>query len=203
MSTLPFTGERVVPNAMAASVTTWRDHLARYVWALGWCHGRVLDAACGTGYGTSILAPSASEIVGIDLSREAMDYAMDICQGLACPVMFYRLDLEADELPGNFDTIVSFETIEHLEDPRHFLTQVRDKCRGTFLFSIPLNNASAFHKVVYTFDDVIGLVRSTFQGSPFALVGQDTAMGSLRFTISPEAVRRDGIYLLGIVNLER
>ncbi len=106
------------------------QHLARYRWAAGFASGlRVLDAASGTGYGSRILRDAgAVHVTSMDLSGEA--------SGLA----FVRAD--ASRLParhGAFDLYVSFETIEHVEDPDALVREARRvlSAGGKFLCSTP------------------------------------------------------------------
>ncbi|HEX5130670.1 MAG TPA: class I SAM-dependent methyltransferase, partial [Usitatibacter sp.] len=67
---LPFTGERYVPGVQGE---IWLEHWHRYHFAARWAAGkRVLDVACGEGYGTSVLARHAAGVTGVDVSAEAI-----------------------------------------------------------------------------------------------------------------------------------
>jgi SAM-dependent methyltransferase len=106
------------------------QHLARYRWAAAFAPGRrVLDAACGTGYGARILLEAgATRIASMDLSRDASGPA------------FVRGD--AARLPardGAFDLYVSFETLEHVEDDESLLREAKRVLApgGFFLCSTP------------------------------------------------------------------
>lgn len=98
------------------------DHVARYQFAVGWIREnlpdarRVLDAACGCGYGSHILAEAGYEVVGVDISSEAVAYAKAHYSGTG-KTTFIQSD--AEDLPdlGDFDVAVSFETVEHIENP--------------------------------------------------------------------------------------
>jgi protein-L-isoaspartate O-methyltransferase len=73
---MDFSGERHIPGHGGWAMDA--DHRTRYLACAPHCEGkRVLDAACGSGYGTAILAQEASQVVGIDLDQEAVDYALD------------------------------------------------------------------------------------------------------------------------------
>src|SRR5258708_30443469 len=65
--------ERLVPGTLAWDLYQV-EHKQRYEWALDYCQGkRVLDVACGTAYGSTILAQSgAAHVVGVDMSAEAI-----------------------------------------------------------------------------------------------------------------------------------
>jgi len=92
------------------------EHVLRYRWAAQAATGRsVLDAGCGTGYGSAILADAgASEVIGIDI-------AADVVTGTAGTheaVSMRAGDVRALDFPdGRFDLVVCFEVIEHLDDP--------------------------------------------------------------------------------------
>ena len=73
---LEFTGERVIPGPADASL--FNEHQARYAFAARLARKkRVLDAGCGTGYGTAELACQARDVLGIDISAEAVAYARE------------------------------------------------------------------------------------------------------------------------------
>ncbi|MDR2710292.1 MAG: methyltransferase domain-containing protein [Burkholderiales bacterium] len=111
-STLDFTGERFVPGIPGEIVY---EHWHRYAFAQTLARGRrVLDVACGEGYGSALLAASAASVVGIDVSDEAVRHA-SANYGAHSNLRF--LQASAASLPledRSVDVIVSFETIEHL-----------------------------------------------------------------------------------------
>ena len=72
-SNLPWTGERYVPQ-IGGEIEL--EHIHRYLWAKQFSHGkRVLDIACGEGYGSEVLARSAAQVIGVDLSKDAVVHA--------------------------------------------------------------------------------------------------------------------------------
>ena len=168
---MEFTGERVVPDKMAIDVTTYIQHLARYVFALRYCVGKtVLDAACGTGYGTSLIQSIARSVVGFDIDQDTIDFAKQIYESFDERLIFKVSDFETADLsfsgcPAFYDTIVSFETIEHLSNPGFFLRNVKDRLvpGGKFVFSIPRMSFVQFHKQVYDLKQAQNLIRSHFK----------------------------------------
>jgi len=146
---LKSTGERVTPGDMRHDILTLQEHMARYNFALGFCvNGTVLDAACGAGYGTHMLNEAAISATGWDISPEAINFAKSKYNGT-----FEIKDLSKKLPDKHFDTIVSFETIEHMKDPNNFLKWVVGHC-DSFIFSIPLDNPSKYHLQVYSFDKI-------------------------------------------------
>lgn len=116
---LPFTGERFTPECVRE---IWYEHWHRYAFALDLVRGkRVLDAACGEGYGSDLLAGSAAGVVGVDLSEAAIAHARER-YGARPNLQFAQGD--ATRLPfddARFDVVVSFETLEHLHEQERLI----------------------------------------------------------------------------------
>ena len=109
---LEFTGERFTPECVRE---IWYEHWHRYAFALPLVRGkRVLDAACGEGYGSNLLASAASEVIGVDISEKAVAHARarysDRTNLKFEQADATRLGFET----SRFDVVVSFETLEHL-----------------------------------------------------------------------------------------
>ena len=142
------------------------DHVARYRWAAGlipegaW----VCDVACGVGYGTRMLADACGPCDGFDISGEAIAYARQHYQ--SDRTSFAEADLRSLTLHHRYDVAVCFETVEHLEDPRPMLRELRRQC-GRLLVSVP-NEAAfpygrgyKFHFRHYTKADLSALLAET------------------------------------------
>ncbi len=110
---LTFTGERFMPECQRE---IWYEHWHRYAFALHLVEGkRVLDAACGEGYGSNLLAGKASSVCGVDISSQAIDHARSR-YGDNNNLEFRVCDAVALDFPDKtFDVVVSFETLEHLD----------------------------------------------------------------------------------------
>jgi len=140
---LEFTGERFTPECVRE---IWYEHLHRYALAARFVAGkRVLDAACGEGYGAAVLAAAAESVTGVDLSQDAVDHAR-ARYGAIDGLSFQQGD--CTRLPfedGAFDVIVSFETLEHLQAQDEMLAGFRRLLApgGYLLLSSP-------DKAVYT-----------------------------------------------------
>jgi SAM-dependent methyltransferase len=116
------------------------DHIARYRFAKDYVSGRVLDAACGCGYGSKLLMEKASSVVGIDASQEAIDWANEHFQG----PHFIHGRIEEAPWTGKFETVVSLETIEHIPNPEDALKAFR-KSGERLIASVP-------NEILYPFD---------------------------------------------------
>lgn len=117
------------------------QHLKRYEFAGDYVKGKsVVDVACGTGYGSEMLAlAGARDVRGIDLSPDAVEYAIKMHHR---PNIVFETG-DATDLSrlanASIDAVVSFETIEHLPEPLPFLREAARILRpgGSFLVSTP------------------------------------------------------------------
>lgn len=136
---LAFTGERMIPEQNKKQ-GIYAEHIIRYLFATQFVEKKtVLDVACGSGYGSALLADAkAKKVIGIDISDATILHAknyysrknIDYREGDAT-----HIDLEDNSV----DVVVSFETIEHILDYKLFLKEVRRvlKPEGIFLVSTP------------------------------------------------------------------
>lgn len=139
-------------------------HIRRYEFARSLLRGSaVLDAACGAGYGSELLDP-VERYVGLDYADYCIDYAT-AHYGAA-----HRSFIEGDILVvsrilagQSFDTVVSFETLEHVADAGRALRELRKLLnpQGRIIASIPLNHPDlVYHKRQFTYDDATVLFRT-------------------------------------------
>lgn len=113
-----------------------RDHVARYEWVTAQLDGqkRILDAACGVGYGSHIMASAGHSVTGFDISREAVEYAADNWAHQSA--QYAEADLSHPiDFPAA-DVAVAFECVEHIEDPRPMLKSLRQSASVLFA-SVP------------------------------------------------------------------
>jgi GT2 family glycosyltransferase/glycosyltransferase involved in cell wall biosynthesis/SAM-dependent methyltransferase len=141
-----FTGERIIPGKVDHDL--YSEHLVRYLWAQQFCKGkRALDTGCGVGYGSFYLAQKADNVVGVDISYAAVSYAL---QHYSLPnVDFVAADCYCLPFPAkSFDVVTSFELIEHLQDPKTYMSEVRRVLRrdGFFIVSTPNRPVYAQHR---------------------------------------------------------
>jgi SAM-dependent methyltransferase len=129
--------ERYVPGD---SGEIWYEHWHRYHFALALVQGRrVVDAACGEGYGTALLATQAAHATGVDISAEVVAAARR--RYADRPNLAYDCArCEATGLPdASVDVFVSFETIEHIPEPEALVAEAARVLgpAGLFLVSTP------------------------------------------------------------------
>jgi SAM-dependent methyltransferase len=127
---LALTGERTLPDVPEENYW-FRRHLAVYEWIAARVAGlRVVDMACGEGYGSDVLARTATSVVGVDANPEAHEHAR---LRYPRPNLRYARDL-VETFSELTDAVVFLQTIEHLEDPGAVLDHFRslvgvDGCR--------------------------------------------------------------------------
>jgi SAM-dependent methyltransferase len=121
---LALTGERTLPDVPAENYW-YRRHLAVYEWIGARVIGkRVVDMACGEGYGSEVLARGAESVLGVEANPEAFEHAR--LRYERQNLRFARGLVETHGGEGSFDAVVFLQTIEHVQDPaavlRHFAT---------------------------------------------------------------------------------
>jgi SAM-dependent methyltransferase len=112
---LELTGERTLPDVPAENYW-YRRHLAVYEWIGARVIGRrVLDMACGEGYGSEVLSRGAASVVGVDANPEAYEHAR--LRYTRQNLRFERGAVENHGEAGTYDAVVFLQTIEHVQDP--------------------------------------------------------------------------------------
>jgi ubiquinone/menaquinone biosynthesis C-methylase UbiE len=146
---------------------TQEEHRARYVWAAARVDGQVLDVACGTGHGSSLLATNCT-VTGIDQDGAAVESAQhrvpeaEFLAASVPPIPFGD---------ASFDAVTSFETLEHIDDDVGFVRELRRILRpgGHLLISTPNRAVTSpndavppnpFHVREYLLSDFVDLARS-------------------------------------------
>ena len=134
---LEFTGERFTPECERE---IWYEHFHRYALAARWCaNKRTLDAACGEGYGSALLARTAASVDSVDISEAAITHARSR-YGQKENLRFHIAN--CTDLPfgdDEFERVVSFETLEHLAEHDELLAEFRRvlKPDGYLILSSP------------------------------------------------------------------
>lgn len=170
-ATLEYTGEQLIPGTVSPAV--FQQHVARYRFAARFAHNKlVLDAACGVGYGTAILAEVATHVWGVDVKPGCIMFAE---QTYGSPrVSFVVGDVLSLPFPPNkFDVYVCLETIEHVADAPRLLEEAARvlKPGGRIVISTPNRRVTnpgkglyarptnPFHQREYTLKELTRLLR--------------------------------------------
>ena len=142
---IQYDGERFLPEVCGGEMAI--EHYQRYRFARLLVRDRtVLDAACGEGYGSSMLAEAAAAVTGMDIDEEVIRRAA----GKYTDSHLSYVAASVDAMPfaaSSFDVVVSFETIEHIKERQQelFLNEIVRvlKTDGILIMSTP-------NKAVYT-----------------------------------------------------
>jgi SAM-dependent methyltransferase len=174
-------GERMVPET-SDRFTFW-EHVYRYAFASRFVAGRrVLDIACGEGYGAAALQKAgAFHVIGVDVSEDACVHALKRYGLDARPGSGEQIPLADDSV----DVVVSFETIEHVRNPGRFL----DECArvlapgGRLVISTPdkqvysgrLGTRNRHHCAEMTEEEFASALRARFHDTHFYTQRPDSA----------------------------
>jgi len=198
---LDFTGERMIPENNSGAAFYY-EHLVRYLFASSFVKGkRVLDAGSGSGYGSYLLVQRGKprEIIGVDLSEEAVEYASATYHH---PKLQYRVN-NVEKLSGledeSFDVVVSFEVIEHLNDIDAYLHAIRRvlKKDGIFIVSTPNKNTypdgNDYHTTEFYPEEFRDLLKNKFKHIEF--LHQNFEFAQVLKTLSSTEEQVDKLHL--------
>jgi len=154
------------------------EHLVRYAFASSFVKNKkILDVASGEGYGSAIMAQTASSVIGVDIAEDAVIFAKHKYD-LVKNVEFKVGDVTSLEFSaGSFDVITCFETIEHVDDP---LEAIREISRvltknGLLIVSTPNKKKysarykyeNPYHKKELEFDEFCNAFSNAFKNVSF------------------------------------
>lgn len=189
---MKFTGERYLPSE-AGQIR--HEHMHRYAWCRQLVEGKmVLDVACGEGYGSAMLARCATQVIGVDIAPEAVAHASQTYAGQNN--LEFRLgSATAIPLPdASVDVVVSFETIEHLDQQEEMISEIRRVLRPDGLLAISSPDRviyseragyhNEFHVKELDFSEFSQLLERHF--GVVSYYGQRLAVGSALFQLQPE-----------------
>jgi len=162
--------ERLVPEESTEDNIIYNEHLIRYRLAGEFVKEKiVLDIACGSGYGAKILAKKgAKEVIAIDIDEKSIKKAKENFREEKVEyIVGDCLDTKLED--KKFDTIVSFETIEHLKNQDKYLEELKRvlKDDGLIVVSTPnrevFGNKNPFHVHEFTKKEFEELLKKYFQ----------------------------------------
>ena len=129
---LELTGECTLPDVPEENYWFQR-HLVVYEWIRRRVGGlRVIDMACGEGYGSDVLSRSAASVVGVDANPEAHEHAK--ARYSRPGLRFERNMIQLFAEPA--DAVVFLQTIEHVQDPDELLEHFK-RISGVAYISTP------------------------------------------------------------------
>ena len=169
---LEFTGERFLPGT-AGEIA--HEHWHRYALARTLVAGRrVLDVACGEGYGSALLGEAAAHVTGVDIDARTLAHARGAYADRGNVEFVVGSAASLPLADASVDVVVSFETIEHLpapDQPRMLAEFARVLCAdGVLILSSPnrpqysdaRNYANPFHLHELDRDELAGLLDPHF-----------------------------------------
>jgi SAM-dependent methyltransferase len=168
MKTLGRDLERIVPDILGSGDDLDQEtlllHLERYKWAARFAkERRVLDLACGVGYGSALLATAgAQHVLGVDKDADAIAYAREHYS--APGLTFESHDAFGFRPATTFGLVVCLETIEHVSEPARLIERLASFLMpgGTFVGSVPVTistDVNPFHLHDFTEKEFVDLVR--------------------------------------------
>lgn len=141
-----------------------RRHVERYAIVRQFVYGRIVDCACGVGYGTWLLAknPDVTRAFGIDIDGEAIAAAQ--AEFTSPKIEFRQGDLASTKLDA-IDVLVSLETIEHLPDPADLLRFAQNASVREIVVSFPSKKTTHYnphHLWDLTTSDIVDIFAASY-----------------------------------------
>lgn len=148
------------------------DHRQRYNWVSQFIKDkRVMDIACGTGYGSYMMATEggAKYVAGCDIEQDAVTYAG--IKHKAANLSYEVQDATTIQKNELFDVVVSFETVEHIRNTKAYLEALHRHLTddGIFIVSTPisakdedLTPKNIYHVIEWGFKRFQEVVSQTF-----------------------------------------
>lgn len=115
------------------------EHIHRYAIAGEFVENKqVLDIACGEGYGSNLLIEKASAVTGVDIDPKTIERAQRKYNN--SKLNFLTGDVRNIPCTDNiFDIVISFETLEHIEEHNEMMAEIKRvlKPDGLLIISTP------------------------------------------------------------------
>jgi ubiquinone/menaquinone biosynthesis C-methylase UbiE len=161
------TGERMVPEYHKGTLI-YAEHYTRYLAAKNIIKDKiVLDIACGTGYGSKLISQHARKVFGVDIDDPTINYAKKHYSGKNIE---YKVG-DGQKIPiedNSIDVVITFETIEHVEDYNLFLKEVKRvlKDDGVVILSTPNDlefaEGNHFHLHEFEYNELMSMLKKYF-----------------------------------------
>ncbi|MCB0715754.1 MAG: class I SAM-dependent methyltransferase [Chitinophagaceae bacterium] len=156
---------------------TMLEHLHRYAMVAAFCKGkRILDIACGEGFGSHLIAEKAAQVWGIDIHEPTIQNANKKYK--KPNLHFLTGDITSIPLDKlQFDIILCFETIEHIEQHEQAIRECKRvlTAEGVLIISTPdklhysqqTNYKNPFHKKELSNQEFKTLIANNFKFANF------------------------------------
>ena len=201
--------ERLSLEAVSAETLIASEHVHRYRLAADLCRGmRVVDLACGSGYGSAILRETAESVHAVDNDIATVDMAT-VTVGAEHEVGFEAadaLEFVRRDIAESFDAIVCLEGLAHFADPEAVLeSMARHAAAGIRLvLSVPNQDDWAYEAALEAFgrfDEVTVLYQFLAEGS--LLRGEEPADVAAEFVLPEHGEREWANHFIACVNLDQ
>jgi len=176
--------KNIVPSYLVQSA------IQKYLFAVKNVVGKkVLDIASGTGYGSQIMYEQNVdlEIIGCDKDEDTIKFAHE---NYGKNIKFINCDAYSTKFKDdNFDSVISFETLEHLENGSIFIKEISRilKNNGILILSTPnriydekvTKNIQPFHEKLYSYDELHEVLSKNFKY--VRILGQKESLSETMF----------------------
>jgi GT2 family glycosyltransferase len=162
--------------------TVFSREATRYLWANQNLYGtRILEIGCSTGYGSQFLPNNILEYIGLDYDPIIIEIAKQQNWNNNC--YFQQADINTYTFDFyEYDTIIAFEVIEHLDNGLSIVDKLKKQCRR-LLITVPHNEPKGFwgehHKLH-------GLTEADFPDFTFAYINEHGKVSDVMQKVTPK-----------------
>jgi len=192
---IDWTGERFI---LGRTGEIEFEHYHRYLWAAQFCNRKkVLDIACGEGYGSALLSQVAESVTGVDIDPTVIHRANEIYGAVA---RFVQGSVDKIPVPtGTVDVVVCFETLEHVDKHDVVFSEIKRVLveGGLLVISTPdrpvyasrCDGPNPFHLRELDRTEFLGAVNQHFSHTMFG--AQKATTGSVMWPISNNGAKAE------------
>lgn len=190
---IEWTGERFFPEIEDGQIRY--EHLHRYFFSSQFTKNKkVLDLACGEGYGSSILARTAKLVIGLDIDKETINNAQKKYSSQENLRFIKDSMIDIKLLEEKFDVVICFEALEHIIEHDKLMKQIKKLLfpSGILLISTPnktvysskldkTEKLNLFHKKELDYNEFQNLLKNNF--AKVSILGQKVFAGSFTWNL--------------------
>jgi len=172
------TGERIIPENIESCVEylLYLRHLCSYEFTRNMVakDSLVLEVGCGEGYGSHFLSQYVEKVVGLDIADKTINHALNKYSSQNCIFKTYN-GIKIPYKDNTFDAVISFQVIEHIQDDKNYISEIRRvlKQASPFILTTPnreyrLNSGqrpwNRFHVREYSINSLKEILSNMFSG---------------------------------------